>query len=547
MLHKNISAKRQKDDSAKWLSRLGNADLLPMKEIWEICEDCFKGETAVKSKWDKYIYIPESKKGNRASVRAAREAYIARGKFPGIPAKELKKSAGILCAGTPSTDLLNKAAALEFLKEYATPQKDGIEALFRRTVEQVLRYGRYCLLLEPDDTADRGFYINEFAAPKFLRAVPCERNGESFAELIILDTSSVVWDERTWADKHIPEITLLGLSGEADSNNRTYYQAIFTGGGADIAGFRNGAPVWDDPEQYTLAVNGLIERIRQFDFRNPNPELCSQFRIPDRFGKTLDRIPFTVVNSSTLNFAKYELPPLFYQCLYSLHILNADCAHQQAIFLTTDPKPVITGADDDKDISLSPDNVLTLSTGMSFSFVSAPTGGLEMQARNIASMIEQAEKAGVFVAGSEALGNISGYALEIQRNSKTADLRLINDTCGKGVEEQLRWAGRWMGMKSEEIATDIHFTPSNSFAEVQPGLADAEHLARVAKEFSITPQEKRRWAEENLGFPERDWEELQDELEAEKFAAEAANVSTAQFPPVMPQNAEEEEDNAAEG
>ena len=88
------------------------------------------------------------------------------------------------------------------------------------------------------------------------------------------------------------------------------------------------------------------------------------------------------------------------------------------------------------------------------------------------------------------------------------------------------------------------FTPSSTFAEIQPGLGDAAALAKVAKDFSITAKEKREWAEKNLGFPERDWEELQDEMEAEAFAAESSQVPTSQFPPVMPQNEEDEEDNA---
>ena len=549
MIHQNIAALKDKNDAAKWLARLGNAELPAMQEIWQLCEDCFKGEAAIKAKAEKYIYRPESKRGNTTKAERAWQAYVSRGKFPHIPAKELKKSVGILSAGTPAITLENKAESLLFLTDYATPMKDGINALFRRTVEQVLRYGRYCLLLEPDNDAERGFHINEYGASKFLRAVPCERNGESFAELIILDTSSIVWDKNTWADVFVPQITLLGLSGEAESDNRVYYQAVFTAGGTEIAGYtKNGLPQWRNTDAYGIALLDLVERLKGFDFRNPDPSLCNDFKIPDKFGRTIDRIPFTVCNASSLNFAKYELPPLFYQCLLCLHALNADCAHQQALFITTDPIPVVKGIrDKNTDVNLSPDRTLNLGEGVDFGFVCAPTAGLAMQAQNIQAILAQAKDSGVFLAGSEALTNISGYALEIQRNSQTADLRIINDNCGNAIEEQLRWAGKWIGMSSEECATDIAFAPSRSFAEVQPGLADAEHLARVAKEFSITPQEKRRWAEENLGFPERDWEELQDELEAEEFAAESANVSTAQFPPVMAQEEEEEDPNAAEG
>ena len=548
MIHQNISAFKDKSDSVKFLSRLGNAQLPPMQEIWELCEDCFKGETAIKAKGEKYIYRPESKRGNTNKAERAWKAYIGRGKFPNIPAKELKKSVGILAAGKPAITLDGKAESLRFLEEYATPQKDGIDALFRRTIEAVLKYGRYCLLLEPDSDSERGFHINEYAAPKFLRAVPCEANGESFAELIILDTSSIVWDPATWSDVFVPQITLLGLSGEADSDNRTYYQAVFTGDNTEIAAYSaSGLPQWRSTEAYGVALSGLVERLKAFNFRNPDPNLCNEFKVPDKFGRPLDRIPFTCINPASLNFAKYELPPLFYQCILCIHALNADCAHQQAVFMTTDPIPVIKGVrDKNADVTLSPDRTLNLGEGVEFGFVGAPTAGLAMQAQNIQAILALAKDSGVFLAGSEALTNVSGYALEIQRNSQTADLRIINDTVGKGIEEQLRWAGKWLGMNPEECATDIVFTPSTTFAEIQPGLGDATALAKVAKDFSITAKEKREWAEKNLGFPERDWEELQDEMEAEAFAAESAQVPTSQFPPVMPQNEEDEEDNAQE-
>lgn len=512
------TAEFEKESANLTLMQFTDPDYRNMCDTIELCQDCFAGEVAVKSKDDKYIYKPHSKTGSVGDKIKEWEAYKSRGKFPDYPKKELEKTVGILCATPPEVTLDGKAAKLEHLREYATPFKDGLDALFARTVENVVRTGRTCLLLEPDNRPDGGFHINEYRAEKFLRVRITEQDGESWASLVILDTSSIDYDTTRWEMVYYPQITLLALDGAG-----VYYQAKFGAGGIEIGGYdKQGRPYAKSTEQERETMGSVLSMVKNWDVANPDPAKCTELVYPDKFGRTLDRIPFTCINSSDLHLTKYELPPLHDLCLLCLHILNADCDHQQAIFLTTDPIPTFSGLESEDKIEFGANRALYLPEGASFGFTCSAGAGLDQQARNIALMHENAKQMGVSLAGTEGAANQSGVALEIVRNAQTAALRVINQNIGKGIEEQLRWAGRWIGMSPEEIAENIKFTPSNDFAELKPNAAEVVSIASNREKLEMTREEVRQYAERSGIVDPRPWEEVQEELD-QQAAEDAEN------------------------
>ena len=526
MIIQNSTAQLQKESAKLTLARLGTPDYSRMLELWELVDDCFAGELAIKAKGEKYIYRPESKRGNSKNAERKWEVYKKRGKFPNLPIKELKKSVGIICAKPPEITFANAAEQIAGIREYATPFRDGLDALFLRTVEAVLRYGRYCLLLEPDET-ERGFHINEYRPDKFIRAKVAERDGGSYAKLVILDTSYIDYSTELWQDVFIPELTLLAVTEGSEDRPGYYYQAKFGGEAVAIQGYQaDRTPVYVSADVYTASVGGVLDALQAWKVDQPDPTMCSEFAIPTKYGRTLDRIPFTCVNASSLNFMRYENPPLLGQCVKCLHILNADCDHQQAVYMTTDPIPKFTGVPAQGEVKMSADNALYLGEGQNFDFAVAPASGLQLQADNIKSMLDEAKAEGVFLSGSEQVVNTSGYALQIQRNAATADLRQINEFCGKGIEEQLRIAGKWIGMDEAEVMADIKFTPTADFADIKPTMQEALAFVSAADKLGITAEERRLWAERNLGIEHRDWAELEAELDAEKLAELSGNPLT---------------------
>jgi hypothetical protein len=532
---KSTEAQSRKESAKYSLIQLADVNFEKMLDIWKFCSLSFDGENAIKSNIEKYIERPKSK---RKDNRKWKE-YLARGKYPtaNSPAQTLERMIGILGAKSPEVVFDGRAAALSFLREYATPYRDGLDGLFLRTIEQILRYGRYCFLLEPTDDERTGFYINEYRAEKFLRAEVTEANGESFANLVLLDTSNITFSTKVWRDVFYPQITLLALDGAG-----RYYQARFgsnnESSGAVIAGYDNGRPKFADIENFNDVMGACVAMLENWDVANPDPAKCTELIYPTRYGKTLDRIPFTVCNTNNLHLKRFSNPPLLQACLQALHILQADCDHQQAIYYTTDPIPVAKGIDQEDELPVSADQVLYVPSDGDFGFVTTGGTGLAEQRANLDQMREELRSCGVSLAGTEGAINTSGVALEIYRNAQTASLRIINSNAGKAIEEQLRFAGRWIGMKDIEIAENIRFTPANDFADPKPGFNELGTLAKIALNYSITPREMRSLAEKYLGLEERDFDELQAELDAENEAKETANFNGMIVPETIPAEAE---------
>ena len=525
MITKSTDAFSRKKSAVSALSQLAVPEWEQYRKYWELIDHVIAGELVVKQNADRYIYRPMSKRGNTTEAWQSWEAYKSRGKLPQDAAETLEETTGTICAKPPAFTVEGSADRLEFMRERATPMRDGLDALFTRTVENVLKYGRYCLLLEPDEETDI-FHINEYRPEKLLRAVPVESGGDSYAKVIYLDTSNIRYDYRTLKDVYCPQITVLALDGRG-----LYYQAKFGTGEVPIRNYskKDGKPIWESSQQYRETMDELFGELETFDIDNPDPALVIY---PTKYARPMERIPFTVVNPTNLNFMKFAKPPILNLCVQSLHVLNADCDHQQAIYLTTDPVPKFTHMDKVEKVSLSADRFLRLSGDADFEFACAPTAGLQMQAANIAQMHEQSQQMGLNISGTDGAANTSGIALEIVRNAQTAKLRMVNQTCAKAIEEQLRTAGKWLlGIDDETAGEQIKYTPSADLAKVKPSLQELSAFANIADKFSVTKRELREWLEENFDIEHRDWDELQAELDAERDLAE---IGTGfDIPPVI--------------
>lgn len=539
MIVKSAEAFYRKKSAISTLEQLAVPEWAVYRKYWELIDHVLAGELAVKSFADKYIYRPMSKRGNTTEAWMSWEAYKSRGKLPKSAAETLEKMQGTICAKPPLYTLEGKANRLEFFREDATSQHDGLDALFARVVENVLKYGRYCLLLEPNEDGDL-FHINEYKPEKLLRVVPVEDGGDSYAKVIYLDTSNIRFDVYSHRTYYCPQITILALD-----KKEAYYQAKFGTGEVPVRGFdEDGVPVLESKRQHKDTIGEVFAALEQFDVDNPDPDMVIY---PTKFNRTMNRIPFTVVNPTNLNFMRYSTPPILDLCVQSLHILNADCDHQQAIYLTTDPIPKFTKMEAKKGdkVMLSADRSLVLSGEADFNFVSAPTSGLQMQAANIAQMHEMARQMGLNISGTDGAANTSGVALEILRNAQTAKLRMVNQTCAKAIEEQLRRAGQWLlNMDVITASENIKYTPSADLAKAKPTLQELSAFANVADKYSVTKRELREWLEENFDFEHKEWDDLQLELEAERDIAEIG--TDFNIPPVVTEADSEEEEKEEE-
>ena len=271
---------------------------------------------------------------------------------------------------------------------------------------------------------------------------------------------------------------------------------------------------YQDAEEYTNSMADIFGKLEQFNVLEPDENKCDSLIYPNKYGKTLNRIPFVCINPSNLSLTSPQNPPLLNLCVQCLHILEADCDHQNAIFMTTDPTGVFTGVNKGKDVDTGSDSVLFLPQGATFGYVAAGSSGIPQQMENIQKMKEDALQMGVSLAGQEGAVNSSGVALSIVRNAQTAALRIINETAGKGIEQILRYAGKWLGMTDEECSEMIKFTPSNDFAEAKATVPEC--VALMNSTLPMTEEEKRRYLERNGIVDPVPWEELKEKLDEEK-------------------------------
>lgn len=537
MIVKSLDAINKKQSAKFTLSQLADPAYMIFSKLWDLCDDVFAGEGAVKAKAETYIYRPESKSGKKREK--AWLAYVGRGEMPDNAAKTLGQMVGTLGSTPPDITLDGKAERLRSLETYCTPYGDGLVALFNRVTEKVIRHGRYCLLLEPDQEGDK-FHINEYNARKFLRCkiARSETGGETYASMILLDTSAIEYDTKHWRDVYYPQITLLGLDGAG-----RYYQARFGSLESMDAAIRN-SPNASIQMIYSDVKDSVLGMLENFDVLNPDPAKCTELTYPTKYAKTLDRIPFVCINPLDLSLTNYQNPPLLGLCEKVLHILNADCNYQTSLFMTGDPQPVVYGANK-KEMSVGSDSIWWLPAGASFRFESVSGAGLNDQAQNIQRMKEEARSMGLSLTGAEGIANTPVGTMNLYRNAQTAGLAAINQSCGNGVERVLRYAGQWIGMTPEETAADIRFVPSSKFAEIDA--TAAECVAVVSSpEMPMTKEEKRKYIEQNGIVPPRPWDEVSEELDREKAESQATGLNSVAGAFGFTRKPEEEEEAGTE-
>lgn len=443
-------------------------------KLWQRCRDAFSGEDAIKARGAEYLYQTQRKAKNAAQWLA----YLGRAKFPAYPHETVQKMLGTLSAGEPTIALPDELA---YLEERVTPYRDGLEGMQRRINEHQLKFGRYGLLLEV--APDGRFYVNEYRAEKILRAHFVESNGESYADFVLLDESGYEFNIATKTDEWKEKLRILGIDA-----NGFYYQAQV------------------DTSEYS-----------GFDLKYPREDMTVY---PTVFEKPMNRIPFTWVNVSNLSGAHWQNPPMLNLVNLCLHIYNDDACHEQTLFMTSEPDRTVIGGDGkDFPIETGAGAVNFLAKDFEMKFTEFSGAGADAQLKNLETMHKQAQDMGVSLAGIESAQNQSGVALDIIRNSQVAALMVINETAGLAIQEQLRYAGKWLQYPDDKIAAEIIYEPSKQFARMKMSAQEIVSVItaklNAGGKMPLTWEEIRRVFVESGWGAATDWDELQASLDAE--------------------------------
>ena len=441
-------------------------------------DDCLQGQRNIKSK---ETYLPPNQWQQEHPDEYA--AYLQRALFYSMTTYALRIYEGLTMSGFPEI-ILPADGKMDFLHRWATVHKRDLHTLQANLNREQLAHGLRCMLVEPQNNADRPFFIQEFGANMLLRAhFTASQGSESKAKMVLLDESGFRFDTTLKKDIYQPRLLVLGLD-----KNDEYYQCEI-----DLEG-------WGD----------------KFDIDNP-PETAVY---PDYRGKRLNFIPFTWCGASSLSGCALDIPPLLDMADCEIKLFQLDAQYSQHLFQSSQETVFFTNTDRNfnmADIRYGCGAQNKLPKDVDVKVIANNGIGFDAQKNYMESIMSQIELRRMSIMSSKS--HQSGTAVGIVQNAQTAPLRTIVDTSGDAITEQLRYIATWMGYGANDIAR-IAYTPSKDFANADNNLSEFVSLCQSVADGSVPMLEEdlyRKAKENGYVNSKMEWKDFKRKWRLEKL------------------------------
>ena len=415
------------------------------EEDWTLMRDAYKGERQVKSKRTTYLpytsgQIADGVEDANQPGYKAYESYKTRARFPGFIREAVQTAIGMMHSQPPKIELPQE------LEGIRSSKGESLEQLLRRINEEQLITGRVGLLLDLPSTGGDTPYIATYSAERLIN-----------------------WDDGTM-DGNVPQELNLVVLNESEYER----QQDFT---------------WEQEEKYRVLVIGAVLANEQSGpyrvgvFHDEQAGFSEEsLKSPSYMGRTLDEIPFIIINSCDL-VADPDEPPLLDLGNLCMTIYRGEADYRQNLFMQGQDTLVITGGshDDDDAVRTGAGARIDVPIGGDAKYIGVESDGLSEQRE---ALKEDRSRAGSM--GAQSLDTVSreresGASLSIRIAARTADLTQLAMTGATGLERLLKIAAKWVGADPEEVS-------------VQPNL-----------EFGDLPLDGQTMVEmqtaRNLGFP----------------------------------------------
>lgn len=391
---------------------------------WDVMRDVYKGQRPIKAAGN--IYLPYTSGQRALGVTTTNQegyklydAYRLRAYFPEIVRDTTNALVGAMTREPANIQL---PAALEDMRERATPKGETLNVLYKRILENQLLYGRRGLLLDIDSSRDLP-YIVDYSHKQITNWDDINVTGTAERKLVmtILDESR---DERRSRDEfnwtRIERFRLLSL----DETTGKYTTRV------DVEG--------SDGEEI----------------------------VPALFGKTLDEIPFVFINTMDLVPAVGEIPLLGLGNL-NLTIYRGEADYRYTLFMTGQDTLVISGTSVDVGQSNSGEatgegSSVIIGSGALINipdpegdakFIGVEGQGLAEQRTALENDYARAEAFGLKLLNSGS-GAEAAETIRMRVAGKTANLATTTMTAAAGLQEILRIAARWRGANEDEVIVE---------------------------------------------------------------------------------------------
>lgn len=443
-------------------------------------DDCLQGQRNIKRK---AIYLPP----NQWQKEHPDEyfTYVERALFYSMTSYAMRLYEGLTMSGEPEV-LLPKDGRMDFLRKYATVHRRDLHALQANLNREQLAHGLRCLLAEPTQDNDRPFFIQEYCANAFLRAVfYADDQGVSRPRMILLDESGYQFDMKRKEDEFVERFLVLGIDA-----NGLYYQCRIK------------------PEQW-----------QAFDVDHPS-EGGMKPVYPVFRGMPMRDIPFTWCGATSLSGSALDIPPLIDMADCEIKLFQLDAQFSQHIYQSC--QETVFYKNCSKNFRLA--NIRygcgahnALPKDVEPMVLSTNGIGFDAQRQYMDSIVAQIELRRMSIMSSKS--HQSGLSVGIVQNAQTAPLRMIVDQSGAAITEQLRYIAKWMGYEDKDVDI-VSYTPSKEFANIDTDLSQFVALCQSVIEGTVPMLEEDlyRMAKDN-GFvnSKRTWEEFKKQWRLEKL------------------------------
>lgn len=478
---------------------------------WNRTRDIFAGSDLVKALGDKYLPKSRWHRNGKKDGEQDYEDYKTRAIFFSYLKDAIETSLGVLKKGEPTIKIPPKIA---FMEKSATVYHDGLVALKGKLDAVIMLTGCAGLSLEVNNqgsgSADRpDFFINVWQPESILdkNFDHDELTGESYATMVLLDESNMVFDKVTKLRRREERRRVMGLDA-----NGLYYTALML------------------PEQYPA-----------FDLENPptatdqsNPKL-GEAVYPLYRGDPMHRIPFTFVNATDLSGGHYEDPPLYDLVDLVLALYRGDADYRQTLHFTASDFYKHTGCSNPQkqpSLSVGAGGILHLGPDEDIAVVSSTGGGANLQKEALLNLHAQCQQRIMTLLDVGA--NQSGAALEIVQNSKSARIEPINQNTANAIAEQLRFAAEWTGMTREEAHNEVVFAAAK-IEDTSLAIAQLQSLwhAMIAENYPLTRRDFHTLMRK-ANVTQNSFEQNIEEMEIEQAERETQQIRTGYLPGETP-------------
>lgn len=387
---------------------------------WRLMRAAFAGEAAIKAAGRAYL---PSKTGIEAisdhlAREAAYERYLMRAEFPDLVPLVVRGAVGVMLDKPAVIEL---PAALEHLRESATPDGLPLDALHRRIASEIMLTGRYAIL--PSVSEDGTPYLAGYVAES---AINWDATGRDVT-YAVLDESGYVRDPRT-----------------NEWKTRARYRELYL----DDSGVYS-ARVWVE------TASGQLE-----------PGEVLQARDKRRQPLTFVPIIFGGANDTT---PEPDDIPLKGLARLALRIYRMDADLTTSLHMTSEPTPMVSGYDDPAEAIRS--GQIPKGVGASVLWVLPPGGdgkfleftgaGVQKQVEVIQKNYDRAIMHGAQLLTEQGSGSSqeSGEARKLRLDNQSSTLKMIALNSAQALEKALRNLAQWVGADPDEVVV----TPNLKF------------------------------------------------------------------------------------